>query len=133
MTKNQKLTNSQKMSNLKNMTGSSLVMFLAFSTPSSTGSPCVSHPAFLFTWYPSMVLNLQKRSLMVRAITWCIPGIPFADGGPSLNTNDGLPSLVSTLFSKILCSFQSLLISLLTSERSRFLYSGNFLLIQNLI
>ena len=41
----------------------------SFSTPNSTGSPCVSQPAFLFTLYPFKVLYLQKASLIVLAIT----------------------------------------------------------------
>src|SRR6056300_46851 len=48
---------------------SSLDIPNSFSTPSSTGSPCVSQPAFLSTLYPFNVLYLQKASLIVLAIT----------------------------------------------------------------
>ena len=62
----------------------------SFSISCSTGNPCVSHPAFLGTWYPCIVLYLGKASLKDLANTWCIPGFPFAVGGPSLNVNNGL-------------------------------------------
>ena len=71
----------------------SFVMPSFFSTPSSTGNPCVSHPAFRSTRNPCKVLYLQIISLIVLAITWWIPGIPFAEGGPSKKTNEGCPSL----------------------------------------
>ena len=65
---------------------SSLVMPSSFSTPSSTGSPWVSHPALRSTRWPFRVWNRQKMSLMARAITWWMPGLPLALGGPSKNT-----------------------------------------------
>ena len=30
-----------------------------------------------------MVLKRGKTSLKTRASTWCVPGMPFAVGGPS--------------------------------------------------
>ena len=63
---------------------SSLVLKPSFcSTAISTGSPCVSQPAFRSTWWPVIVLKRGKTSLNTRASTWCEPGSPFAVGGPS--------------------------------------------------
>ena len=75
---------------------SAFVIPSSFSTPSSTGSPWVSHPALRCTWKPFIVLYLLKVSFMARARTWCIPGCPFAEGGPSKKTNCGQPSRSST-------------------------------------
>ena len=105
----------------------SFVMPSFFSTPSSTGNPCVSQPAFRSTRNPCKVLYLQIISLIVLAITWWIPGIPFADGGPSKKTNEGCPSLFFKLCSKVLFDSHSYKTSLFTWERSKPLYSWNFL------
>ena len=102
---------------------SSLVMPSSFSTPSSTGKPWVSQPALRFTWNPCMVLKRQKVSLIVRAITWWIPGIPFAEGGPSKNKNEGLPSRVSILLWNKSSFSHCSRICLLSSAKFSCLYS----------
>ncbi len=55
----------------------------SFSTSTSTGSPCVSHPAFRGTSYPRMVLYLGKTSFTARVSTCPLCGMPLAVGGPS--------------------------------------------------
>ena len=55
----------------------------SFSTSSSTGSPCVSHPAFLGTSYPFIVRYLGIISLITRVRTCPMCGFPLAVGGPS--------------------------------------------------
>ena len=55
----------------------------SFSTASSTGRPWQSQPALRSTRYPRIVLNRGNTSLKTRASTWCVPGVPFAVGGPS--------------------------------------------------
>ena len=106
-----------------------LVIPSSFSTPSSTGSPCVSHPALRCTWKPCMVLYRLKASLIERARTWCMPGWPLADGGPSKKMNWGIPSRSSTLLRKISFCCHSDNISLLVSTKFNPLYSANFLAI----
>ena len=70
-----------------------------FSTSSSTGRPCVSHPPFRSTRYPCMVRKRGIKSLNARASAWWMPGLPFAVGGPSKKTNF-FPFLVcSSVFS----------------------------------
>lgn len=49
----------------------------------ATGSPWVSQPALRSTRKPFIVLYRQKMSLIVRAMTWWMPGMPLAEGGPS--------------------------------------------------
>ena len=64
---------------------------------------------------------------MVRAITWWMPGMPFADGGPSKNTKRSWPSRVDKLFEKISCSSQYFLISSPKLGRLSPLYSLYFI------
>src|SRR3989338_1595341 len=79
----------------------------AFSTCTSTGSPCVSQPARRGTKNPRMVLKRKIISLKDRASTWCTPGSPFAVGGPSKNTKVFLFFFFGTAFSKTLFFFQN--------------------------
>ena len=96
-----------------------------FSTPISTGSPWVSQPARRATRYPVWVLYRQIASLMERAMTWWIPGMPLADGGPSKKMNSGAPSRTSRDFSKAWFFFHLSRISAPTFTRSNPLYSLN--------
>ena len=105
---------------------SSFVIPSSFSTLNSTGRPWVSHPSFLSTRKPLRVFYLQNISFIVRDITWWIPGIPFADGGPSKKTNLCLEDLVSMLFLKELSITQKSDIVLEILLRLSSLYSGNF-------
>ena len=76
---------------------SSLVMPKAFSTPSSTGRPWVSQPALRSTRSPLSVRYRQNRSFRALAITWWMPGLPLAEGGPSKKTNRRPSGRESTL------------------------------------
>ena len=108
---------------------SALVMPSSFSTPSSTGSPWVSHPALRCTWKPLIVLYLLNVSLILLARTWWIPGWPLADGGPSKNTNCGHPLRSSILLWKISFFSHCASTSLLVCVRFNPLCSANLLAI----
>src|SRR3989339_848987 len=108
---------------------SSFVIPSIFSTPSSTGRPCVSHPAFLSTRNPFCVLYLQNTSFRALAITWCIPGMPLAEGGPSRKINFCAPSLCVTVWIKQFSLFHFSNIERFISTRSKFLYSANLIVV----
>jgi hypothetical protein len=67
-----------------------------------------------------------KISLIARAITWWIPGKPFAEGGPSKNTMAHYPH--GWLHSNMFSFFQKSSTSDATVGKSSPLYSVNFVL-----
>ncbi len=68
-----------------------------FSTSSSTGRPCVSHPALNSTRSPFIPRNLGMTSFMTRVLMCPKCGLPLAVGGPSYNVNEGVPSLAARI------------------------------------
>ena len=57
----------------------------SFSACSSTGNPCVSHPALKMTLFPDNTLYLYHKSLKTLPLRCPACGIPFIVGGPSIN------------------------------------------------
>ena len=85
-----------------------LIRSNCFCTSISTGKPWVSHPALRSTMWPSIVFQRQTMSLNRREITWWIPGLPFAVGGPSRKVKGDAPSRrASMLWANVFSSLQA--------------------------